>query len=231
VGFRALREAIVRGAAADFRAGSSAGPPHFERCLLSELRRTLDDGALASLVAVYRRRGGQQLTAQALNQLAIRPGARCGGRRFVPEMIAASEALRLGRPAGRSRSRLQVSYGPYLGVSCRRPNSIRCGRVGLDVALVKEARSVTASIGERTIALRTPGLHTGVRRKDWVGSFSDAGFDQADSPFYIRDDGGATGIWEGYPPVYVPVRLSVTYGGGKRESAAFGHVFLSPGWG
>lgn len=231
VGFRVLRRAILKGVAADFRAGTGAGPPGFEQCLMPKLRRVLDDGALASLVAVYRRRAGQQFAAQALNQLAGPPAAACGGSRFVPEMIAASEALRLGHPAGHARSRLQVSYGPYLGVRCRRPNSTRCERVGLDVVLKRRARSVTASIAERTISLVTPGLHSGVRGEDWVGSFAHVGFGQADSPFRIRGNGRAPGIWAGYPPVYVPVRISVTYRGGRHVSSTFGHVFLSPGWG
>jgi len=131
--------------------------------------------------------------------------------------------------AGRSGF-VDVTYGPYLGVSCRQPNSIRCGRVGIDIVLAEGARRVTAAVGDRTISLRTPGLHNGVRGKDWVGAFTDARFHQADSPFHIREASSA-GFWSGYPPVYVPVRISVNYRDGRRESASFGHVFLGPGWG
>lgn len=231
VSFQALRKAILQGAATDFANGTGVGPPHFEGCLQAKLRRTLDDAELASLVQVYRRRGGQQFTAQALSALAAPLGDRCGGRRFVPEMIAASEALRFGRPAGRALRRLAVTYGPYIGVRCRQANSTRCERIGIDIVLKKPVVHVSAWIAGRRISLTTPGLHDGVRGKDWVGFLANAGLAKKGSPLYIHPNGRNSGIWGGNPPVYVPIRVAVTYADGHRRSGTFPHVFLSPGWG
>lgn len=238
VGPAALRKAILAGLDADFAVGTGAGPPHFRSCLETRLRRALDRGALASLVAVYRRPDGYAFADQALGRFAAPLGKRCGGARFVPEMIDAARALRLGRPYGRASRRLGVSYGPYLGVSCEDPDSTRCDEVGIDVVLKGKATRVSAAIAGRRIPLRTPGPHSGVRGRDWVGTLPNAGLEAPDSPLYVRRDAPRGGAWYGYrtawfgyPPVYVPVTVSVTRANGRRLAAAFPHVFLSPGWG
>ncbi len=231
VGFGALRRAILRGAAADFRAGTGVGPPRFEQCLQSNLRGALDKNELVSLVGVYRRPGGQQFTAQALSALAAPLGDRCGGRRFVPEMIAASMALRYGRLEGKATNRLDIGYGPYVGVRCQTANSPSCDRVGIDFVLKEKAVRVTASIAGRRVKLRTPGLHDRVPRKDWVGFLSNVGMARKDSPFYIPENGRADGVWGGNPPVYLPVRITATYADGRQPTRLLPHVFLSPGFG
>jgi hypothetical protein len=91
-----LRRAVLRGLGRDYLGGTQAGPPSFALCLQRGLRRLLGDRTLRSLALVYRRPSGQQLTAQALAELAVPIGDRCGGRRFVPEMIEASMAFRAG---------------------------------------------------------------------------------------------------------------------------------------
>ena len=231
VGFRALRRAILRGAAADFTAGTGVGPPRFEQCLQSNLRGALDKNELESLIGVYRRPGGQQFTAQALNALAAPLGDRCGGRRFVPEMISASMALRYGSLEGTSINRLVIGYGPYVGVSCQAANSPSCDRVGIDFVLKKEAVRVTASIAGRRVKLRTPGLHNRISNRDWVGFLSNVGMARKGSPFYIPDNGRANGVWDGNPPVYLPVRITATYADGRKLTRLLRHIFLSPGFG
>jgi hypothetical protein len=230
-GFGGLREAVLRGAATDFNQGTGAGPPRFEPCLQSRLRTALSNGELASLVAVYRRPGGQQFAAQALVRLAAPLGDRCGGRRYVPEMIAASEALRRGRLTSRTAQRLAVAYGPYVAVRCRKANSIRCDRVGIDVVLKSQAVGVSALIAGRPVVLTTPGMHSGATGTDWIGSLAKAGLMRKGSPLHISTIGRNTDRWAGSPPVYVPVRITVTYGDGSRRTGMFPHVFLSPGWG
>lgn len=231
IGFAGLREAVLRGVAADFNQGTGAGPPRFEPCLQSRLRTALSNGELASLVAVYRRPGGQQFAAQALSRLAVPLGDRCGGRRFVPEMIAASEALGRGHLAGHADGRLAVTYGPYVAVRCRQASSIRCDTVGVDIVLKRPAAGVSALIAGRPVALATPGMHSGAVRKDWVGSLAKAGLMRKGSPLYVRTIGRDTQRWAGSPPVYIRVRITATYANGSSRSTTFPHVFLSPGWG
>lgn len=96
----ALRDAIIRGAARDFRAGTGVGPNGFRRCLLEGLGRALDRAVLARLAAIARRPYGLARAAQALNELAVPIGDACGGRRYVPKLIAAATALDDGRPGG-----------------------------------------------------------------------------------------------------------------------------------
>lgn len=88
----ALRAAVVRGALGDFNAGTGAGPARFPACLAAGLRRILTTDRLIELVSVYRRQG-QPYASQALNRVATPIGDGCGGRRWVPELIAAGRAL------------------------------------------------------------------------------------------------------------------------------------------
>src|SRR6478735_6562937 len=77
-----LRRAVLRGLGRDYLSGTQVGPPGFGLCLQRGLRRVLDERTLRSLALVYRRPAGQQFTAQALADLAVPIGDRCGGRRF-----------------------------------------------------------------------------------------------------------------------------------------------------
>ncbi len=225
-----LREAIVRGEARDYASGTRVGGPAFQACLKGSLRAALDAPTLARLVQVYRRPDGQPFSAQALNALAGPLGAGCGHRAYVPEMINASQALAAGALTGASVGRLGVAYGPYLGVRCLRAGRIGCDRVGIDIVFSRAARSVVAVLDGRHLPLHTPGMHTGVRRHDWVGTLDNAGMTTRGSPFWIGDTYGP-GKWAGYPAVYVPIEFRVAYADGRRARARFGKVFLSPGWG
>jgi hypothetical protein len=226
-----LREAVLRGAARDFAEGTGIGGRAFETCVLGRLRTALDRPTLDRLVQVYRRPGGQPFAAQALNQLAAPLAARCGHRTYVPELVEASRGLRGASAAGPGAKRLGVTYGPYLGVRCRRANHVGCDRVGIDVVLAAPASSVTAVVAHRRLRLRTPGLHSGARYRDWVGTFERAGLQRASSPFHVDGYGPAQAIWAGSPAVYVPLRLQVAFRDSRRAGAKFPAVFLSPGWG
>jgi hypothetical protein len=194
------------------------------------MRLRLDERTLRSLALVYRRPSGQQFTAQALSDLAVPVGDRCGGRRFVPEMIDASIAFRTGHlPAAGIEARL--SYGPYLGVTCGRANTIGCDSVGIDLVLRREASAVTARVAGRELRLRTPGLHTGVAGRDWVGYLDRVGLGRPESPFHVDSYSRDPEVWAGSPPLYVPVRLEVSYPAGRRATGTLPRVSLSPGWG
>lgn len=226
-----LRAAVVSGAARDFAIGNGIGGPRYESCVLALLREALDRPTLARLVQVHRRPGGPQFAGQALNTLALPLGTRCGHPYYVPELVEASRGLGRGRLQTAPAARLGITYGPYLGVRCRRANHHGCDLVGIDVVLGHAADRVLALVGNRRLQLHTPGMHDGVRYRDWVGTIVHAGLERPGSPFRIPDNGRAAGVWAGNPPVYVPVEFRVAYADGRRARALIPHVFLSPGWG
>ena len=234
IALSSLRDKILRGVAADYKAGTGVGPRRFGLCLRLGLRRALTGAQLESLAAVYRRPSGRQFVAQALNRLAAPVGDSCGGRQFVPEMIAASTGfakvdlseLRVRRPG--------IVYGPYMGVSCPRANSTGCDRVGFDLVLRRRAVAVAASVVGHSIHLISPGPvphNAGADGRDWGGYFDDVGLSRKGSPFRIPANGRARGVWAGQPAVYLPVRVVATYPDGRRVAFVFPRVFLSPGFG
>jgi hypothetical protein len=234
IALSSLRDKILRGVAADYKAGTGVGPRRFGLCLRLGLRRALTGAQLDSLAAVYRRPSGRQFVAQALNRLAAPVGDSCGGRQFVPEMIAASTGfakvdlseLRVRRPG--------IVYGPYMGVSCPRANSTGCDRVGFDLVLRRRAVAVAASVVGHSIHLISPGPvphNAGADGRDWGGYFDDVGLSRKGSPFRIPANGRARGVWAGQPAVYLPVRVVATYPDGRRVAFVFPRVFLSPGFG
>jgi hypothetical protein len=232
--FNRMRDKVVLGLATDFRAGTHAGPRGFGLCVRLGMRRALTQTQLSRLVSVFRRPGGQQLAAQALNAMAAPVGAECGGAKFVPELVGASEALGGRYPLDRlqiAARRLGIGYGPYLGVRCRPPGATGCDEVGIDLVLHRQAATVTAKIGGRWVRLRTPGLHNGVAGRDWVGYLRRVGLDRPGSPFHIPPNGRKPGTWAGSPPLYLPVRLAIGYPDESRVLGTLPRVFLSPGWG
>jgi hypothetical protein len=185
---------------------------------------------MRSLLALVRREGDRRFASQALNELMAPVAERCGGRRYVPELIAAAEPLvgvRIVEPRAR---RLGLSYGPYIGVACPRANLTGCDRIGFDFVLRKEAVAATASIAGRPVRLFTPGLHDGVRGKDWAGYMNDVGLNREGSPFEIPGS-GPTRHWDGDPSVYLPVRIVASYPSGRQETIELSRVRLSPGFG
>jgi hypothetical protein len=229
-----LRDKILRGVATDYNAGSGVGPRRFGFCLRLGLRRALTGAELDRLAAVYRRPSGRQLVAQALNRVAAPVGDSCGGRRFVPEMLAASSGFaKVDLRELRSR-RPGLVYGPYLGVACPRANSTGCARVGFDLVLRRRAVAVAASVAGRSIHLISPGPvphDAGDRGRDWGGYLDHVGLGRKGSPFRIPPSGRARGVWAGRPALYLPVRVVATYPDGRRAAFVFPRVFLSPGFG
>jgi hypothetical protein len=229
-----LRDKILRGVAADYKAGTGVGPRRFGLCLRLGLRRALTGAQLDSLAAVHRRPSGGQLVAQELNRLAVPVGDSCGGRQFVPEMIAASAGFAKVDLGELQSRRPGVIYGPYVGVSCPRANSTGCDRVGFDLMLRRRAVAVAASVAGHSIHLISPGPvphNAGAGGRDWGGYLDDVGLSRKDSPFRIPANGRARGVWAGQPPVYLPVRVVATYPDGRRVAFVFPRVFLSPGFG
>ena len=222
---------MVRGAGRDFATGTGVGGRRYESCVLTGLREALDRRTLTRLVQVYRRRDGRGFAAQALNRLAAPLGARCGHPYFVPELVEAARGLRVVHLVSAGAERLGITYGPYLGVRCRRAYHHGCDLVGIDVVFRRPATGVLAVIGDRRLRLHTPGKHNRVRFRDWVGTLANAGLARPGSPLRIPGNGRASRIWAGYPPVYVPVEFDVAYADGRHVRALIPNVFLSPGWG
>jgi hypothetical protein len=230
-----LRQLIVSGVAADFREGTGAGPRGFGLCLRLGLRRSLDNAALQRLALTYSGPSGQQLAAQALNALAAPAGARCGGKRFVPELVEASRALGSGHLKIGQSGALGLVYGPYVGIAnCPRPNSTRCAAIGFDMVLKHRALTASAEIAGRSVPLQTPGPiphNAGAPGRDWGGYLANVDLEARDSPFHIPGNGRPRGFWAGQPPVYLPIQITITRPSGQRTQVTLPRVRLSPGFG
>ena len=179
----------------------------------------LDPPTITDLAAVYRRPGGSAYAAQVLNAIASPLAARCGHRAWVPELIEAAHGLSFSRPTGAAARHLGVTYGPFLGLRCSHPVAkADCERIGIDVVFRRPAIRVVAVAGDQRIVLRTPGKHDGVRRRDWVGTFTESGI--------------APGSYDsGVNVIRVPVELRVIFAGGHHAQALFPQALLAPGWG
>lgn len=121
--------------------------------------------------------------------------------------------------SGTAANELGVTYGPYLGIRCDSGERRGCEKVGIDVVFRRAATSVVAIAGVQKIHLRTPGKHSGVRRHDWVGTFTHAEL-LPNRPYELK-----TG------PIYTAVELRVRFAGGARVHAYLPHVLISSGWG
>jgi hypothetical protein len=119
---------------------------------------------------------------------------------------------------------------PYMGVSCRIPNSFACDRVGLAVWLREPAVAVEAVVAGRPFELDDP---------EWSGPFEDgerrmfAGFLQPagliDGPLQVTADDGPD-RWIGRESVSATVQLRIVRDGGSATTTT-ADVQLSPGWG
>lgn len=115
---------------------------------------------------------------------------------------------------------------PYLGVSCRRANSIACDRVGLAVWLRKPATAVAARVDGRPLRLRRgrrgPGGAT-----YWQGFLQPAGL--LNGPLAVTPDRGRF-HWEGSHPKDAWVKLTVERPDGSQRSGSL-TIPLRAGWG
>jgi predicted small lipoprotein YifL len=211
-----LRSKIVTGVGEDFRGGTHAGPKGYGICIRTGIGRALDRATLRRLLTVSRRPRGGAYAAQALNAIAAPIGDACGGRRFVPELVHAAAALRGARLVDSRAHRLGLEYGPYLGFSCPRPSRRACDRIGIDLVLRRQARSVAAVVAGRRVQLVTPGPvphDADAVGRDWGGFLENAG---------VRREGDSA---------YLPVRVAIVYPGGRRETLRMPPVRVSPGFG
>jgi hypothetical protein len=217
--FDHVRDAVVQGSGRDFAEGTGIGGPAYAACVTSELGAALDPPTISSLASVYRRPGNSALVAQILNAITLPGATRCGHRHWVPELTGAARGLSFSHDTGVAVRTLGVSYGPFLGVRCRKAGSRHCGRVGIDVVFRRPATSVVAYIGGQKTRLATPGLHSGITNHDWVGTFTHSRFIPHGS-FNIDNE-----------PFYVAVELRVIFAGGRHAHALFPRVLVAPGWG
>jgi hypothetical protein len=139
-----------------------------------------------------------------------------------------------GNAAGDQRAQAPadelLSRDPYMGVSCRVPNSFVCDRVGLAVSLRMPATRVDAAIAGRRLELDDPewsGPIENGQRRTFAGFLQPAGL--IDGPLQVTPDAGP-GRWIGRERVSAVVELRVVRDDGRADATSI-EVRLSPGWG
>lgn len=122
-----VRRRVIFGAKRDFRNAVHV-PPGFESCVLPRFRHALSRGRLGILRRIYVHHD-QPKAAQALNDLAAPLADRCGGRRWMPELVAASKGLAplgvhaardQGAPIGVGSRTLTCADLPFIGSATAR---------------------------------------------------------------------------------------------------------------
>jgi hypothetical protein len=119
---------------------------------------------------------------------------------------------------------------PYMGMSCRTPNSFACDRVGLAVWLREPAARVDAAIAGRELELDDPewsGTAEDGERRMFAGFLQPAGL--IDGPLRVTADAGPD-RWIGREPVSTIVDLWIVRNDGATTTTTL-EVGLSPGWG
>lgn len=121
-----------------------------------------------------------------------------------------------------------LSRDPYMGVSCKVPNSFSCDRVGLAVWLREPAVRVNAAIAGRELQLADPewsGRAEDGERRMFAGFLQPAGL--IDGPLQVTPDAGPD-RWIGREPVTAAVELWATGDDGAATTTTL-DVGLSPG--
>jgi len=116
-----------------------------------------------------------------------------------------------GPPVRAAPRDLQLARAPYLGVSCREPNSIACDRVRLAVWLRAPVRRLSATIDGRSFRLRPPPRRDGY----WEGPLRPAGLLTPGSALHVIPDRGRH-RWVGRHRVRTRIRLSAVDADGAR---------------
>jgi hypothetical protein len=146
-------------------------------------------------------------------------------------------------PATSVPARLALQRAPYIGVSCRTPNSIACDRVGLVIWLRRPVARLTATINGRTVAM---GLPCGAARyhetcssycrhvvrdqpcgTHFEGFLRPAGL--LDGSLKVKPDRGRY-HWIGTHETIGTVRILATYRDGETATITK-RVRVSAGWG
>lgn len=120
---------------------------------------------------------------------------------------------------------LSTSALPYLGVSCRVPNSIVCNRVGVGVWLNRPAKRVTVTVAGRVVELRLSTHNP--RRNLWLGYLNNAGL--RDGPLDVHLPAGQSS-WVGSPGVRARVQVRAWLFNGTTTALA-GSAQLHAGFG
>jgi hypothetical protein len=123
-----------------------------------------------------------------------------------------------------------LSRDPYMGVSCRIPNSFACDRVGLAVWLREPAARVDAAVAGRHFKLDDPEWSEAGEdgeRRVFTGFLQPAGL--IDGPLQVTADAGPD-RWIGREPVSASVNLWIVRDSGATTNTTV-EVGLSPGWG
>jgi hypothetical protein len=154
-----------------------------------------------------------------------------------------SELARPG-PAGLAPgAHLSLKRDPYIGVSCRTPNSIACDRVGLAVWLRRPAARLTATIDGRTVAMGRPcgsARHYEpcsqycrvVARDQPCGTYFEGFLRPAgllNGPLKVRPDRGRY-YWVGRHETVGLVRIIATFPNGKTAMVKL-RIPVRAGWG
>jgi hypothetical protein len=139
----------------------------------------------------------------------------------VGDPPARATATRSG--AGFEQASRLLARAPYVGVSCRRANSIACDRVGVAVWLKRPADGVTTTIARQSLRLRPPRSREGW----WEGFLQPAGL--LHGALRVTPDHGRY-YWQGTHPRDVPIVVAIkrASSGTDRTSVT---VSLRAGWG
>ena len=145
--------------------------------------------------------------------------ASCGGSRLG----SSAPSLRgCGRP--RAAARLGYAWAPFLGVTCGRPGSIACDRIGIGVRANRPTRLVVVRVAGHLVSLSPPSAGSDL----WQGYLQNAG--PGRGPLRVHPAAGAH-RWFGSPEVYAHARVIVFFGGGGVASTGETPVLLHPGFG
>ena len=121
--------------------------------------------------------------------------------------------------------------GVYMGVSCRKPNSVSCDRVGLAIWLKEPAERLVAEIEGHRLELESPGEFVPGTGIGWEGYLQPAGLLDPGGPLAVRPEPGQPpDYWSGVQPVTASIRLTATYSDGTTATKMI-RAPLRPGWG
>jgi hypothetical protein len=197
-------------------APSAAG---FQSSLVSSGRRAVRFPACGQ--RVQRFMGGILFTGEGCARLHVMSP----GGPSIPLLIPIGNTLRgcprVSRTPGRIASALPLAF---IGVSCPRPNSIACDRVGVGVNLKTPAALITVQISGRLVTLSPP---PDPRDDLWLGYLYNAGLRRGPLDVHIPP---RHSLWFGEPPVDPEVRVTAFFTNGA-VSTTTGYDYLHAGFG
>jgi hypothetical protein len=198
------------------------GPPDTSSAQLSE--------AAAALFEEAHRRARRRRRRIAIVGLALVLIAAAVGRAVMTRDGSAPTRPASPGPLTVEPKRLLLRPS-FLGVSCPRPNSIACDRVGLAIWTLDSARAARATIAGHSFELTDDPRHVGPHQpgqpRMFVGFLHHAGLRHG--PLAVRVENGRS-RWTGIRPVDARVRLVITLADRSQQETSLS-VPLQPGWG